>query len=103
MNGADLLAHQSLRALPGCRVLVRKKLRHVVERLGHVLDAEVGDADERDAVASPSSCLARCGHRAGALDDVECGAVAAADVVHAAVAGDGGHDLHAHASRSSRG
>ena len=36
-------------------------------------------------------------HRAGALDEVQLRAVAAADVVHAAVAGDGGNHLDAQA------
>ena len=70
-------------------------LGHVVERLGHVLQAEIGNAEERDAVL----LFHRAGqvdHRAGTLHDVEFCAVGPPDGVHAAVAGDGGHHFHAH-------
>ena len=69
---------------------------HVVEGLGHVLDAEVGDPEEGDAVSFLHH-LGQVHGGPGALDHVERGAVGAADIVHPAVAGDVGHHLDAHA------
>ena len=81
------------RALHDCRIL--EEAGDVVERLGHVLDAEVGNAQRRDTVFFLHHVGQPHG-RAGALDHVQGRAVGAPDVGHPAVAGDVGHHLDAH-------
>jgi hypothetical protein len=69
---------------------------HVIQRLGHVLDAEIGDADGGNPIAifhDPGQIHGR----AGTLHHVEGRPVGAGQISNAAVAGDIGHDLHAHA------
>ena len=90
----DLVAHDLLGPLHQLRP-VGEMLRYVVERFGHILEAEVRHADERNAVFF-FHILGEGGHRTGALHHVERRAVRAADVVDAAVAGHGGDHLDAH-------
>ena len=91
---ATSVANQFPAPLGNARVV--EEFRHVVQRLGHILDAKVGNPQERDAVTLLHG-LGQVDHRAGALHDVEAGAVGAADGFDAAVAGDGGDNLDADA------
>jgi hypothetical protein len=75
---------------------VAKFLRHFVKSVRRVLDAEEGHANERDAVLLLHGLCQR-GHGARALNHVQARAVGTADLIHAAIAGQHGHDFHAHA------
>jgi len=72
----------------------REEAGGIVERLSHVFDAEIGNPLKGDTVL-PLHLLGQVHHGTGTLDQVESGAVGAADVVDAAIAGNGGDHLHA--------
>lgn len=90
----DFIGHEPLR--PGEDVGVLEEFRDVVERLGHVFDPEIGDADERNSVLLLHH-FGQVGHRPRALDDVQFRPVRAPDLRHPAVAGETGGDIDAHA------
>ncbi len=91
-DGGNLAANQFLG--PRAHRRVGEEIGHVVEGLGHVLDAKVRNANERDAIFLLHR-LCQVDHRAGALHDVQLRAVGPADGVDASVAGERGDNVDA--------
>ena len=89
---------------PGARHHLRivEEAGHGIEGFGHVLHSEIGDPDMGDAVFLLHH-LGQVHGGAGALHQVQGGAVGPADVVHPAVAGDVGHHLERPCGRGSPG
>ena len=92
MDARDFAAHEGLGAREDARVA--EELRRFVERRGGVFQAEEGDAAHGNFVVALQE-LGQMGHGAGTLDQIQLGAVAAAQVVHAAITGNRGDDLDA--------
>ena len=76
--------------------IIAEKLRGFVKRRAHVLDAKIGNALEGNAVIALHH-FRQMRHGAGALNEVQFRAVAAADVLDARIAGDARDDFDAHA------
>jgi len=91
----QFLAHELLGTFDDARIKVLEMVGHGVEGIGHVLDAEVGHAQERNT----ELFLHHFGQfhgGPGTLDHVEPGPVAAADIGHPTVTRDVGHHLDTH-------